>query len=177
MASHGIPQSTANRPGCDRLMGEKFCGDRFRPGEPGERSAGERDLDGALVEGLERPNRGPGGRRGPRGDFRDLGARGAGRLQGGSAPAHAGKGSHAAAPARHRGQMSPTKHAAPSQAPKHRPVLLAEVMRLLAPRDGGIYVDGTYGAGGYSHAILESADCRVWGIDRDPSAVAAGTTC
>jgi len=72
--------------------------------------------------------------------------------------------------------MSPTKHTAPSQAPKHRPVLLAEVMRLLAPRDGGIYVDGTYGAGGYSHAILESADCRVWGIDRDPSAVAAGTT-
>ena len=65
--------------------------------------------------------------------------------------------------------MSPTKHTAPSQAPKHRPVLLAEVMRLLAPRDGGIYVDGTYGAGGYSHAILESADCRVWGIDRDPS--------
>ena len=72
--------------------------------------------------------------------------------------------------------MSPTKHTAPSRAPKHRPVLLAEVMRLLAPRDGGIYVDGTYGAGGYSHAILESADCRVWGIDRDPSAVAAGTT-
>jgi 16S rRNA (cytosine1402-N4)-methyltransferase len=71
--------------------------------------------------------------------------------------------------------MSPTKHTAPSRAPKHRPVLLAEVMRLLAPRDGGIYVDGTYGAGGYSHAILESADCRVWGIDRDPSAVAAGT--
>jgi 16S rRNA (cytosine1402-N4)-methyltransferase len=55
-------------------------------------------------------------------------------------------------------------------------VLLAEVMRLLAPRDGGIYVDGTYGAGGYSHAILESADCRVWGIDRDQSAVAAGAT-
>jgi 16S rRNA (cytosine1402-N4)-methyltransferase len=57
---------------------------------------------------------------------------------------------------------------------RHQPVLLAEVLRLLAPRDGGIYVDGTFGAGGYSRAILESADCRVWGIDRDPRAVAAG---
>jgi 16S rRNA (cytosine1402-N4)-methyltransferase len=51
---------------------------------------------------------------------------------------------------------------------------LAEVLRLLSPRDGGVYVDGTYGAGGYSHAILESADCRVWGIDRDPRAIADG---
>jgi 16S rRNA (cytosine1402-N4)-methyltransferase len=54
--------------------------------------------------------------------------------------------------------------------------MLAEVLRLLAPRDGGIYVDGTFGAGGYSRAILESADCRVWGIDRDPGAVAAGSS-
>jgi 16S rRNA (cytosine1402-N4)-methyltransferase len=49
--------------------------------------------------------------------------------------------------------------------------LLAEVLRLLEPRDGGIYVDGTYGAGGYSRAILDSADCKVWGIDRDPRAL------
>jgi 16S rRNA (cytosine1402-N4)-methyltransferase len=55
---------------------------------------------------------------------------------------------------------------------RHRPVLLAEVLRLLSPRDGGIYVDGTYGAGGYSRAILDSADCKVWGIDRDPVAIA-----
>src|SRR5262249_33393683 len=61
-------------------------------------------------------------------------------------------------------------------APRHRPVLLAEVLQLLAPRDGGIYVDGTFGAGGYSRAILESADCRVVGIDRDPSAIADGAT-
>jgi 16S rRNA (cytosine1402-N4)-methyltransferase len=59
---------------------------------------------------------------------------------------------------------------------RHQPVLLAEVLRLLAPRDGGIYVDGTFGAGGYSRAILESADCKVWGIDRDPRAVAAGSS-
>jgi len=56
----------------------------------------------------------------------------------------------------------------------HTPVLLAEVLTALAPRDGGIYVDGTFGAGGYSRAILEAADCAVWGIDRDPDAVALG---
>ncbi len=70
--------------------------------------------------------------------------------------------------------MSPAENSAAMQAPRHHPVLLAEAMRLLAPRDGGIYVDGTYGAGGYSHGILESADCRVWGIDRDPRAIADG---
>jgi 16S rRNA (cytosine1402-N4)-methyltransferase len=56
----------------------------------------------------------------------------------------------------------------------HTPVLLDEVLQALAPRDGGIYVDGTFGAGGYSRAILEAADCAVWGIDRDPDAVALG---
>jgi len=56
----------------------------------------------------------------------------------------------------------------------HVPVLLDEVLAALAPRDGGIYVDGTFGAGGYSRAILEAADCAVWGIDRDPDAIAFG---
>ncbi|MDX1401691.1 MAG: 16S rRNA (cytosine(1402)-N(4))-methyltransferase RsmH [Kiloniellales bacterium] len=56
----------------------------------------------------------------------------------------------------------------------HTPVMLREVLEILQPRDGGIYVDGTFGAGGYTSAILEEADCRVWAIDRDPSAVAAG---
>lgn len=57
---------------------------------------------------------------------------------------------------------------------RHHPVLLGEVLSALAPRDGGIYVDGTFGRGGYSAAMLDAADCRVWGIDRDPEAVAAG---
>jgi 16S rRNA (cytosine1402-N4)-methyltransferase len=53
----------------------------------------------------------------------------------------------------------------------HRPVLLTEVIEALAPRDGAIYVDGTFGAGGYSRALLDAAQCTVWAIDRDPDAV------
>jgi 16S rRNA (cytosine1402-N4)-methyltransferase len=55
----------------------------------------------------------------------------------------------------------------------HIPVMLAEVLAALEPRDGALYVDGTFGAGGYSSAILGAADCRVLGLDRDPSAVRA----
>ncbi|MEA1676874.1 16S rRNA (cytosine(1402)-N(4))-methyltransferase RsmH [Nitrospirillum sp. BR 11163] len=53
----------------------------------------------------------------------------------------------------------------------HISVLLAEVLAALAVRDGGVYVDGTFGAGGYTRAILEAADCQVIGIDRDPAAI------
>ena len=56
----------------------------------------------------------------------------------------------------------------------HVPVLLGEVLELIRPRTGGHYVDGTFGGGGYSRAILEAADCRVVGIDRDPEAIARG---
>ncbi|MDP6812502.1 MAG: 16S rRNA (cytosine(1402)-N(4))-methyltransferase RsmH [Alphaproteobacteria bacterium] len=58
--------------------------------------------------------------------------------------------------------------------PAHLPVMLDEVRAALSPVDGGTYVDGTYGNGGYSRAILDAADCRVIAIDRDPDAVAAG---
>jgi 16S rRNA (cytosine1402-N4)-methyltransferase len=56
----------------------------------------------------------------------------------------------------------------------HVPVLLAEVVAALRPTDGKTYVDGTFGRGGYSRALLEAASCRVVGIDRDPEAVASG---
>lgn len=54
--------------------------------------------------------------------------------------------------------------------PQHIPVMLAEVLRTLQPADGEIYVDGTFGAGGYTRAILDSADCKVYAVDRDPEA-------
>jgi len=53
--------------------------------------------------------------------------------------------------------------------------MLQEVLEALAPRDGGRYIDGTFGAGGYTRALLEAADCSVAAIDRDPEAVARGT--
>ncbi|MXY40372.1 MAG: 16S rRNA (cytosine(1402)-N(4))-methyltransferase RsmH [Rhodospirillaceae bacterium] len=56
----------------------------------------------------------------------------------------------------------------------HIPVLLNEVIRTLAPRSGGAYVDGTFGAGGYTEAILGAADCRVAAIDCDPDAIERG---
>lgn len=52
----------------------------------------------------------------------------------------------------------------------HVPVLIAEVLDALAPIDGGIFVDGTFGAGGYSRALIEAGAGRVVGIDRDPTA-------
>lgn len=56
----------------------------------------------------------------------------------------------------------------------HVPVMLADVLDVLKPRDGGIYVDGTFGAGGYTRAILGAADCAVLAIDRDPNAILRG---
>ena len=54
---------------------------------------------------------------------------------------------------------------------QHTPVLLKEIVGALSPHDGAVYVDATFGAGGYSKAILNSANCTVWGIDRDPFAI------
>ena len=56
----------------------------------------------------------------------------------------------------------------------HIPVMRAEVIEALAPRIDGLYVDGTFGAGGYSRAILDAAPCRVIGLDRDPEAITRG---
>lgn len=57
----------------------------------------------------------------------------------------------------------------------HRPVMLEEVLAWLRPRAGGMYLDGTIGAGGHSRAILEASgpEGRIIGLDRDAAAVAA----
>lgn len=64
-----------------------------------------------------------------------------------------------------------TQHPAASP---HFPVMLAEVLDVLSPKDGALYVDGTFGAGGYTRAILTAADCNVVAVDRDPNAIARG---
>lgn len=50
----------------------------------------------------------------------------------------------------------------------HIPVMLNEAIKCLAPEDGKVYVDGTFGSGGHSVKILESAECKVLAVDRDP---------
>ena len=57
---------------------------------------------------------------------------------------------------------------------RHIPVLGRQAIEMLAPRAGGVYLDATFGAGGYSRAILDTAGTRVIGIDRDRSAIAGG---
>ncbi|HYZ24119.1 MAG TPA: 16S rRNA (cytosine(1402)-N(4))-methyltransferase, partial [Rhodopila sp.] len=56
----------------------------------------------------------------------------------------------------------------------HVPVMLEEVLQALAPRDGGVYLDGTFGGGSYTSTILERARCTVYAIDRDPDAIERG---
>ena len=59
--------------------------------------------------------------------------------------------------------------------PRHIPVLLAEVIGALVAGPGARVIDGTFGAGGYTAAILEAVpDCSVMAIDRDPTAIAGG---
>jgi 16S rRNA (cytosine1402-N4)-methyltransferase len=58
----------------------------------------------------------------------------------------------------------------------HLPVMLHEVLATLAPRDGGIYLDGTFGGGGYASAILEKSSCTLYAIDRDPEAIERGAS-
>ena len=49
----------------------------------------------------------------------------------------------------------------------HKPVLLQEVLKALNPKDGDIFVDATFGGGGYTEAILQIAKCKVIALDRD----------
>jgi 16S rRNA (cytosine1402-N4)-methyltransferase len=56
----------------------------------------------------------------------------------------------------------------------HIPVLRDEAVALLAPRADGIYLDGTFGGGGYARAILNAAACTLFAVDRDAEAVSRG---
>jgi 16S rRNA (cytosine1402-N4)-methyltransferase len=58
---------------------------------------------------------------------------------------------------------------------RHIPVLARQAFDLLQPRSGGIYIDGTFGAGGHARAILDVPGTRVIGIDRDRGAITAGS--
>ena len=70
------------------------------------------------------------------------------------------------------GKIAPAMTETPSQKP-HIPVMLNEVMRALSPSSGDVMVDATFGAGGYTSAIL-NAGAKVVAIDRDPNAISAG---
>jgi 16S rRNA (cytosine1402-N4)-methyltransferase len=72
------------------------------------------------------------------------------------------------------GPAEPRRQIAPSLmsgGPRHIPVLLAQMLAALAPKAGETYIDATFGAGGYSRAILDAADCTVLALDRDSQAV------
>ncbi len=56
-----------------------------------------------------------------------------------------------------------------TNAPRHIPVMLHEVLHYLKPQDGETYVDATFGNGGYTEAVLQAANCKVISIDRDPT--------
>ena len=51
----------------------------------------------------------------------------------------------------------------------HRPVLIEEVIEQLGPKDHETYIDATFGYGGYTERILQSCECKVIAIDRDPA--------
>ncbi len=57
---------------------------------------------------------------------------------------------------------------------RHVPVLLDEISKALRPEEGQVYIDATFGAGGYSQALLNAANCSVIAIDRDPNAIKGG---
>jgi 16S rRNA (cytosine1402-N4)-methyltransferase len=58
----------------------------------------------------------------------------------------------------------------------HIPVLGREAVASLEPRDNAVYIDATFGRGGYTRALLDQAQCQVIAFDQDPEAIAVGQT-
>ena len=54
-----------------------------------------------------------------------------------------------------------------SDAPKHYPVLLNEIISIITPKHGGTFIDCTFGQGGYTREILKYNNTKVIGLDRD----------
>src|SRR5450631_228755 len=77
-------------------------------------------------------------------------------------------------PQLHFPQLPPRFPMTSAGAAPHIPVLGPRAVELLNVRDGGVYIDATFGAGGYSRAILDMTGSHVIGIDRDQSAIALG---
>jgi 16S rRNA (cytosine1402-N4)-methyltransferase len=73
-----------------------------------------------------------------------------------------------------RDMRAATIVAAADNAASHMPVMVEAVVEALAPRDDALYVDATFGAGGYARALLGAANCRVVAVDCDPDAVRRG---
>ncbi len=67
-----------------------------------------------------------------------------------------------------------TEHTPGRPGRPHIPVLLSEILDALKPTDGATYIDATFGAGGYTSALLDAAACIVFALDRDPAAFQAG---
>ncbi len=51
----------------------------------------------------------------------------------------------------------------------HQPVMISEVLDVMQPENGAVYLDATFGAGGYSRGLLQKANCEIYAIDRDPA--------
>src|SRR5216684_4504095 len=130
-----------------------------------------------------RGDRGNGRLRGSRPQVSDLGARTlpraarGGHRESARAQEAIGLPGGSGGPARSTGMMMGRDSGQPAVAggpAPHIPVLGPQAVELLAVREGGFYVDATFGAGGHSRTMLAAGNVKILGLDRDPTAIALG---